>query len=65
MIEIIADVETITKQSILSFVATANEGGTPNLSPKASLTVTDGVLYFSDIASPDHTELETRSRHRN
>ncbi|WP_247478984.1 hypothetical protein [Bradyrhizobium sp. CW9] len=40
MIEIIADVETITKQAILSFVATANEGGTPNLSPKTSLTVT-------------------------
>jgi hypothetical protein len=65
LIEIIADVETITKQAILSFVATVNEGGTPNLLPKASLTVTDGVLYFSDIASPDHAELETQSRHRN
>src|SRR5512147_3164519 len=26
--------------------------GTPNLSPKASLTVRNGVLYFADIASP-------------
>jgi hypothetical protein len=29
-----------------------NEDGTPNLSPKAPLTVTNGVLYFADIASP-------------
>jgi hypothetical protein len=33
MIEIIADVETIIEQAILSFVATVNEGGTPSLSP--------------------------------
>ena len=52
MIEITADMEAIIKQAILSFVATVNEDGTPNLSPKASLTVTDGVLYFADIASP-------------
>ena len=28
------------------------EDGTPNLSPKASLTVTSWVLHFADIASP-------------
>ena len=52
MIEITVDMEAIIKQAILSFVATVNEDGTPNLSPKASLTVTNGVLYFADIASP-------------
>jgi hypothetical protein len=51
-IEITADMEAIIKQAMLSFVATVNEDGTPNLSPKASLTVVDGVLYFADIASP-------------
>jgi predicted pyridoxine 5'-phosphate oxidase superfamily flavin-nucleotide-binding protein len=52
MAEITADMEAIIKQAILSFVATINEDGTPNLSPKASLTVRNGVLYFADIASP-------------
>jgi predicted pyridoxine 5'-phosphate oxidase superfamily flavin-nucleotide-binding protein len=52
VIEINADVEAIIKRAILSFVATVNEDGTPNLSPKASLTVRSGVLYFADIASP-------------
>jgi general stress protein 26 len=52
MIEITADMEAIVKQAILSFVATVNEDGTPNLSPKASLTVRNGTLYFADIASP-------------
>jgi len=52
VIEINADVEAIIKRAILSFVATVNEDGTPNLSPKASLTVRNGVLYFADIASP-------------
>ena len=51
MIEITADMKTIIKQALLSFVATVNEDGTPNLSPKASLTVMSGVLYFADIAS--------------
>jgi predicted pyridoxine 5'-phosphate oxidase superfamily flavin-nucleotide-binding protein len=51
MIEITADMDAIIKQAILSFVATVNEDGTPNLSPKASLVVTNGVLYFADIAS--------------
>ncbi|MGZ5198690.1 MAG: pyridoxamine 5'-phosphate oxidase family protein [Telluria sp.] len=52
MIEITPDMEAIIKQAILSFVATVNEHGTPNLSPKASLTVMDRALYFADIASP-------------
>jgi hypothetical protein len=52
MIEITADIAAIIQQAILSFVATVNEDGTPNLSPKASLTVRSGVLYFADIASP-------------
>ncbi|WP_027802495.1 pyridoxamine 5'-phosphate oxidase family protein [Paraburkholderia dilworthii] len=52
MIEINTDVEAIIKEAILSFVATVNEDGTPSLSPKASLTVRNGVLYFADIASP-------------
>jgi len=52
MTEITADMEAIIGQAMLSFVATVNEDGTPNLSPKASLTVRGGVLYFADIASP-------------
>jgi general stress protein 26 len=52
MKEITADMESVIKQAILSFVATVNEDGTPNLSPKASLTVVNGVLYFADIAPP-------------
>ena len=52
MIEVTADMAAIIKRAILSFVATVNEDGTPNLSPKASLTVRNGVLYFADIASP-------------
>jgi hypothetical protein len=51
-IEINADMEATIKQAILSFVATVNEDGTPNLSPKASLTLRNGALYFADIASP-------------
>jgi hypothetical protein len=52
MIEITTDMVEIINQAILSFVATVNEDGTPNLSPKASLTIRNGVLYFADIASP-------------
>lgn len=52
MVQIDADMEAIVREAILSFVATTNEDGTPNLSPKASLTFMDGVLYFADIASP-------------
>jgi len=52
MIEITADMAMIIKRAILSFVATVNEDGTPNLSPKVSLTVRNGILYFADISSP-------------
>lgn len=52
MRDITADMEAIIERAILSFVATVNADGTPNLSPKASLTVVQGVLYFADIASP-------------
>ena len=52
MTEISVDMEAIISRAILSFVATINEDGTPNLSPKASLTVRNGGLYFADIASP-------------
>src|SRR6478609_3050193 len=52
MVEINADMEAVIGRAILSFVATVNEDGTPNLSPKASLTVRNGALYFADIASP-------------
>jgi hypothetical protein len=43
MLEITGDMEAIIKQAILSFVATVNEDGTPNLSPKASLTVRNAI----------------------
>ncbi|WP_250504554.1 pyridoxamine 5'-phosphate oxidase family protein [Caballeronia sp. AZ7_KS35] len=52
MTAIRADAESIIRKAILSFVATVNEDGTPNLSPKASLIVRNGTLYFADIASP-------------
>ncbi|CAM2155334.1 Pyridoxamine 5'-phosphate oxidase-related FMN-binding [Pararobbsia alpina] len=51
MIEITADAETVIERAILSFVATVNRDGRPSLSPKASLTVRNGRLYFADIAS--------------
>jgi predicted pyridoxine 5'-phosphate oxidase superfamily flavin-nucleotide-binding protein len=52
MVEITEDMETIIKRAILSFAATVNEDGTPNLSPKATLTVRNISLYLADIASP-------------
>ncbi|BDC45264.1 hypothetical protein PTKU15_85610 [Paraburkholderia terrae] len=52
MIEINADVEAVIKRAILAVVATVNEDETQKLSPRASLTVRNGVLYFADIASP-------------
>lgn len=52
MIVITEDMKAIIGRAILSFVATVNEDGTPSLSPKASLTVVNGQLYFADIASP-------------
>ena len=52
MIEITADMREIISRAILCFVATVNENGTPNLSPKASLTVRGNALLFANIASP-------------
>ena len=52
MTEITAAMKAVIRRAILSYVATVNEDGTPNLSPKASLTVVNGALYFADIASP-------------
>jgi hypothetical protein len=52
MVEITSDMEALIGRAILSFVATIGVDGSPNLSPKASLTVRNGLLYFADIASP-------------
>jgi hypothetical protein len=52
-IEITDDMHEIVRRAILSFVATVNEDGSPNLSPKASLTVRGNALFFANIASPD------------
>jgi uncharacterized protein len=46
------DMRDVIQRAILSFVATVNEDGTPNLSPKASLTARGDALFFADIASP-------------
>lgn len=44
----------IVAQSMLCFVATVNEDGTPNLSPKSSLRVyDDNHLLFANMASPN------------
>lgn len=47
------DMREIVRRAILCFVATVNKDGTPNLSPKASLTVQGDALLFANIASPD------------
>ena len=66
MIEITADMEAIIQQAILSFVATVNEDGTPNLSPEG---VFDGHKRRSLLRryriAPDNTEFEAQSRRRN
>lgn len=46
------DMTAVIQRAMLSFVATVNTDGTPNLSPKAALTVRDGALFFADMASP-------------
>lgn len=46
------DMVAVIGRAILSFVATVNADGTPNLSPKASLMARGDTLYFADIASP-------------
>jgi hypothetical protein len=53
MVNITDDMRDIIRRAILSFVATVNPDGTPNVSPKASLTVRGNALYFADIASPN------------
>ncbi|WP_019831886.1 pyridoxamine 5'-phosphate oxidase family protein [Sphingomonas sp. PR090111-T3T-6A] len=52
LVKIPEDAEAVIARAILSFVATVNADGTPSLSPKASLTVRNGGLFFADIASP-------------
>jgi predicted pyridoxine 5'-phosphate oxidase superfamily flavin-nucleotide-binding protein len=46
------DMYDVIQRAMLSFVATVNEDGTPNLSPKASLFASNEALFFADIASP-------------
>ena len=53
MTEITDDMKDIINRAILSFVATVNEDGTPNLSPKASLKAHDGKLFFANMDSPN------------
>ena len=48
------DMKLVVAQSMLCFVATVNEDGTPNLSPKSSLRVFDNNhLLFANMASPN------------
>ena len=47
------DMKAIIVQANLSFVATVNEDGSPNLSPKSTLQVYDDThLIFANLASP-------------
>lgn len=47
------DMKAIIVQANLSFVATVNEDGSPNLSPKSTLQVyDDDHLIFANLASP-------------
>ena len=47
------DMKAIIVQANLSFVATVNEDGSPNLSPKSTLRVHDDRhLIFANLASP-------------
>jgi predicted pyridoxine 5'-phosphate oxidase superfamily flavin-nucleotide-binding protein len=50
------DMRDTIRRAKLSFVATVNEDGTPNVSPKASLTARGDALFFADIASPQTIE---------
>ena len=48
-----ADTQRVVRDVALGFVATVNEDGTPNLSPKGTTTVWDDEhLVFLDICSP-------------
>ena len=53
IVKITDDMREIIRRAILCFVATVNPDGTPNLSPKASLTTRGDALLFANIASPD------------
>jgi hypothetical protein len=48
-----ADMKRVVREQRLGFVATVNEDGTPNVSPKATFTVLDdATLAFAEIRSP-------------
>lgn len=48
-----ADMQRVVRDVALGFVATVNDDGTPNLSPKGTTTVWDDEhLVFLDICSP-------------
>ena len=48
------DMKNCIRMAQLCYVATVNEDGTPNLSPKGSLAVfDDSHLVFANMASPD------------
>ena len=48
------DMKRLVRQQKLGFVATVSPDGTPNLSPKGTVTVwDDGHLVFADIRSPN------------
>ncbi len=56
------DMKTIIKRSNLSFVATINQDGSPNLSPKSTLRpFDDNSLIFANLASPGTVENLNRS----
>ncbi|WP_298213939.1 pyridoxamine 5'-phosphate oxidase family protein [Acidovorax sp.] len=52
MAKLTSDMIGTIKAAMLSFVATVNADGTPNLSPKASLIAKDDSLFFANICSP-------------
>ena len=48
------DMKRLVREQKLGFVATVSPDGTPNLSPKGTVTVwDDGHLVFADIRSPN------------
>lgn len=59
------DMKAIIVQANLSFVATVNDDGSPNLSPKSTLQVhDDNHLIFANLASPgtiDNLRREART----
>lgn len=53
MAKLNADMRALIRGTILCFAATVNADGSPNLSPKSTLTVHDDEhLLFANIASP-------------